>query len=80
MSKIPLIICQIDQNKFDVANRPLLLYHRDSITGAKRHLENADMPLYEIARICGFGSYINFYICFRQMEYCSPEVWRREHR
>ena len=47
---------------------------------AKRHLENADMPLYEIARSCGFGSYINFYKCFRQVEGCIPETRRREHR
>ncbi len=61
--------------------QPPLAYLTELRLGrAKVQLENSDLPLYEIARSCGFGSYINFYKCFRKAEGCPPEVWRKNHR
>ncbi|MBE6638831.1 MAG: helix-turn-helix transcriptional regulator [Ruminococcaceae bacterium] len=67
-------------NVKETGKTPLVYIAELRIGRAKVQLENSDLALYEVARSCGFGSYINFYKCFRKSEGCSPEVWRQNHR
>ena len=66
--------------KDETGKTPLSFITEIRLQRAKLLLENSDMQVGEIAQICGFGSYINFYKTFRRMTDCSPELWRQNHR
>ncbi len=66
--------------KEETGKTPLVFITEIRLRRAELLLENSDMQMGEIAQACGFGSYINFYKCFRKAEGCSPEAWRQNHR
>jgi len=47
------------------------------IEAAKQHLSRANIPLSDIALICGFGDQSHFTRVFRQFVGASPGAWRR---
>ena len=47
---------------------------------AKELLEHTETDVGQIAHLCGFGSYINFYKHFKSAEGCAPGTWRQKRR
>lgn len=47
---------------------------------AKELLEHTETDVGQVAHLCGFGNYINFYKHFKNAEGCAPGTWRGRRR
>lgn len=46
---------------------------------AKQHIARSDLPMSDIALVCGFGDQSHFTRVFRYLVGMTPGAWRREH-
>ncbi|MFT8889702.1 MAG: AraC family transcriptional regulator [Ethanoligenens sp.] len=60
--------------------RPFRYLMLRRMEAAKKLLTQTDCPVYETARLCGFGNASYFGAMFKQTENISPEVFRKLHR
>ena len=64
--------------KADIGITPQALLQRLRIDHACELLRDTDLPMEQIAQLCGFAGNTPFGVAFRRQRNCSPTVYRKQ--